>query len=94
MSLIHKGNSVTGNLGLSDVQLVNAIRADVCNNPNFANWGGGGFNVQMFGSGFSGKVGIVDVSGSATTDLLSGKLSLPDDVVQVGGSFTAQRAFN
>lgn len=94
MGLVQNGNSVTGNLGLSNVQLVRAIRADICNNPNFASFGGGSLDIQVFGSGFSGKVGIVNVSGSATTDLLNGKLNLSDDIVHVGGTFTAQRAFN
>ncbi|MFY9300745.1 MAG: hypothetical protein WAO91_06105 [Candidatus Nitrosotenuis sp.] len=94
MNLVQNGNTITGNLGLSNVELVSAIRANVCNNPNFASFGGGVVNAQMFGSNFSGSVGIVNLSGSATTDLLNGKLSLSDNIVQVSGTFSAQRAFN
>jgi hypothetical protein len=51
----------------------------------------GSLSATVFGSGFSGKVGTLDVDAQFTTDLLRGTFSGEIGTIQTKGEFTASR---
>lgn len=89
VQLVRDGNHVIGNVDLTDYQLTGAVERSVCDNEAFGF--DGSVDVTIFGSGFSGKVGLLDVDGQFTSDLLRGRVSGDYGDVAITGEFTTNR---
>lgn len=91
MVLNQNGNSVTGNAALNNVQVTQGRNMDVCAEEGFSTLGA--VNAKIFGSGFSGTVGELNIKGSVTSDLMSGQVSGSlGGVVSIDGKFKGNRA--
>lgn len=73
MVLNQNGNSVTGNAALGNVAVTQGRNMDVCVEEGFSTLGA--VDAKVFGSGFSGTVGGLNIKGSVTSDLMSGRVS-------------------
>ncbi len=93
MVLNQNGNSVTGNAALGNVQVTQGRNMDVCAEEGFSTLGA--VNAKLFGSGFSGTVGGLNIKGSVTSDLMNGQVSGSlGGEVGIDGKFTGNRALN
>lgn len=93
MALNQNGNSVTGNAALGNVQVTQGRNMDVCAEEGFSTLGA--VNAKLFGSGFSGTVGELNIKGSVTSDLMNGQVSGSlGGVVGIDGKFTGNRALS
>lgn len=93
MVLNQNGNSVTGNAALTNVAVTQGRNMDVCAEEGFSTLGA--VNAQVFGSGFSGTVGGLNIRGSVTSDLMNGQVSGSlGGEVGIDGKFTGNRALS
>jgi hypothetical protein len=91
MALNQNGNSVTGNAALDNVQVTQGRNMDVCAEGGFSTLGA--VDAKVFGSGFSGTVGGLNIKGSVTSDLISGRVSGSlGGEVSVDGQFKGNRS--
>jgi hypothetical protein len=89
--LNQNGNSVTGNAALGNVAVTQGRNMDVCSEEGFSTLGA--VDAKLFGSGFSGTVGGLNIKGSVTSDLISGQVfgSLGGEV-SIDGKFKGNRS--
>lgn len=91
MVLNQNGNSVTGNAALGNVQVTQGRNMDVCAEGGFSTLGA--VDAKIFGSGFSGTVGGLNIKGSVTSDLISGRVSGSlGGEVSIDGQFKGNRS--
>lgn len=90
LNLIQNGNVATGNAALGNVQVTQGRNMDVCAEEGLSTLGA--VNVKVFGSGFSGTVGGLNIKGSITSDLMNGQVSGSlGGEIGVDGKFTGNR---
>lgn len=93
MTLNQNGNSVTGNAALGNVAVIQGRNMDVCAEEGFSTLGA--VNAKIFGSGFTGTVGGLNIKGSVTSDLMNGQVSGSlGGEVGINGKFTGNRVLN
>ena len=89
LQLQRDGDHVSGNAEVTNYQVVGAIDTSTCQAGFDLS---GAVDAIVFGSGFSGTVGVLDIDGQFTTDLLRGQISGNlGDAVDISGQFTASR---
>lgn len=82
-------NSVTGSVQVPSYSVTSATTPEACQ-AGFTL--AGAVDATVFGSGFSGTVGVLDIDGQFTTDLLRGQVSGSIGGVDISGEFTASRS--
>lgn len=93
MTLNQNGNSVTGNAALGNVAVIQGRNMDVCAEEGFGTLGA--VDAKIFGSGFSGTVGGLNIKGSVTSDLMNGQVSGSlGGEVGINGKFTGNRVLS
>lgn len=91
LDLNQNGNSVTGNAALGNVQVTQGRNMDVCAEGGFSTLGA--VDAKVFGSGFSGTVGGLNIKGSVTSDLINGRVSGSlGGEVSIDGQFKGNRS--
>lgn len=91
MDLNQNGNSVTGNAALGNVAVTQGRNMNVCSEGGFSTLGA--VDAKVFGSGFFGTVGGLNIKGSVTSDLISGKVSGSlGGEVSIDGQFKGNRS--
>jgi hypothetical protein len=91
MELQQKDNTVSGGVKMTNVEVKGGRSEEACA-VDFATFSN--INAKIFGSGFSGTLdGLIDVKGSATSDLIRGQISGSVGEAIIGGEFTGNRIF-
>ncbi len=91
MTLTQTGNIVRGGAEITNFKVTGGRNMQVCSEEGLAPLGS--VDAKIFGSGFSGKLGLLDVRGTVTSDLIRGQVSGSVGEITIGGEFTGNRIF-